>query len=115
MATDALAQPLSLGLAELTADTPRPKRSMGGTGDAAAGSPDASAAAAPGGEPDAEQAESLSFSDLLQQLEDMAQPAGARRHMHITEGVRLPDLAACGLVQRFIRTLLSPHTLPAAN
>ena len=27
-------------------------------------------------------------------------------------GVRYTELAACGLAQRFIRTLLSPHTLP---
>ena len=27
-------------------------------------------------------------------------------------GVRCTELAACGLAQRFIRTLLSPHTLP---
>ena len=39
----------------------------------------------------------------------MARPA---EPIHVG-GVRCTELAACGLAQRFIRTLLSPHTLPA--
>ena len=61
----------------------------------------------PDGSEEAEHAESLSFRDLLTQLEDMAQPKLPRR-------VTCGELHASGLAQRFIRTLLSPHTVPRA-
>ena len=64
-----------------------------------------SATPRPDGSEEAEHAESLSFRDLLTQLEDMAQPKLPRR-------VTCGELHASGLAQRFIRTLLSPHTVP---
>ena len=93
----------------LTADTPRPRRAGPGGGAAEAETAQTAGAAEPKADgEDTESAESLSFADLLNQLEDMARPA---EPIHVG-GVRLTELAACGLAQRFIRTLLSPHTLP---
>ena len=98
---------------DASSTAPRPQRPSSSE---EAQSPEAQAPPTPDAEPEAENAESLGFVDLLDQLEDMAQPSDPhpdRPPVRCETGIALPDLAASGLAQRFIRTLLTPHTIGA--